>query len=128
MSAKSRYLSLPLLIATGLAGAACTAIGSESQDAPLRCAIDVSEQGGMVSLQGVVKASAAIEGTYRFSVESAGGSGNSRIKQGGGFSAAPGETVKLGRVMLSANGIYDASLELDTSAGSVECEEQAGRL
>lgn len=128
MFGKSRHLSLPLLIAVGLAGAACAATGTESQGAPLRCTIEVSEQGGMVSLQGVVETDEAIDGTYRFTVESTGGSGNSRINQGGGFSAAPGETVKLGRVMLGANGVYDASLELDTDAGAVECEEQTGRL
>lgn len=128
MFASHRYLSLPLLIVSGLAGAACTAIGSESQDAPVSCRIEVSEKGGMISLQGLVEADEAIDGTYRFAVESTGGSGNSRINQGGGFSAAPGETVTLGRVMLGANGVYEASLELDTGSGSVECEERAGRL
>jgi hypothetical protein len=128
MFAKHRYLSLPLLIVSGLVGAACTAIGSESQDAPLRCEIEVSEQGGMISLRGLVEADEATSGTYRFAVESAGGSGSSKINQGGGFSAAPGETVTLGRVMLGANGVYEVSLELDTESGSVECEERAGRL
>jgi hypothetical protein len=126
MFASHRYLALPLLVATGLAGAAYAATGS--QDAPLSCRIEVSEQGGMISLRGLVEADEAIDGIYRFAVESVGGSGNSRINQGGEFSAAAGETVALGRVMLGANGVYDASLELDTGSGSVECEERAGRL
>lgn len=126
MFASHGYLSLPLLVASGLIGAAYAATGS--QDAPLSCRIEVQEQGGLISLQGIVEAEAAIDGTYRFAVESAGGSGSSKINQGGGFSAAPGETVTLGRVTLGANGVYEASLALDTESGSVECEERAGRL
>jgi len=137
MFAKSKSLSSLLLLVAGLAGA--TYAAAESGDIPavvetgpqgssFRCEIEVREQGGMVSLSGVVEAEVAIAGSYRFRVESAGGSGNASISQGGGFSAGPGEAVTLGRVMLSANGVYDASLDLDTDAGSVDCEERAGRI
>ena len=118
----------PIALALALSGAAFAASDMESQDAPLRCEIEVTQTGGMISLVGLVEADHAIAGSYSFAVESSGGSGSSNIRQGGGFSVAPGETVTLGRVMLGANGVYDASLELATDSGAIECEERAGRL
>ncbi len=125
-----KYLSpmAPLFLALGLTGAAFAATGGEASDAPLRCEIKVGQTGGMISLEGSVETDTRIAGSYRFAVASAGGGGNSRISQGGAFTATPGEIVTLGRVMLGANGVYDASLELVTDAGTVACEERAGRL
>lgn len=126
----SRNLSrtAALLLVLGLTGAACAATGSPAPEAPTRCDIAVTAKGGMIALEGNVETDTPIVGSYRFAVKSAGGAGNTRISQGGGFTAAPGETVTLGRVMLGANGVYDASLELTTDAGTIACEETAGRI
>jgi len=121
---KAFSLLIPALAGLGIAGAALASAGSE--EGPVRCEIRSSISGGMVSLEGVVESDASISGSYRFTVESAGGSGNSMIRQGGGFSAGPGEAVALGRVMLGANGIYDAVLALDAGGVSLECEDRVG--
>lgn len=128
MSYNRKALSLlaPALVGLGIASAALASVGAGSADGPVRCEIKSSTAGGTVSLEGVVESDEAISGTYRFMVESAAGSGNSVIRQGGGFSAAPGEAVTLGRVMLGANGIYDASLELHANGTRVECEDRVG--
>ncbi len=87
----------PIAMALALTGAAFAATGMASQDTPLRCEIEVTQTGGMISLVGLVEADQAMAGSYSFAVESSGGSGSSNIRQGGGFSVAPGETVTLGR-------------------------------
>ncbi len=118
----------PLLLSIGLTGAAFAATGIAASETPLRCEIAVHETGGMIALEGNVESDTPASGIYRFAVESVAGAGNSRIRQGGEFAVAPGETVKLGNVMLGANGVYDASLSLETSAGTVSCEQRAGRI
>ena len=128
MSYNRKVLSLlaPALVGLGITGAALASAVSKSDDGPVRCEIGSSVAGGMVSLQGTVESAAAVSGTYRFMVQSAAGSGNTTIRQGGAFSAGPGETVALGKVMLGANGIYDAVLELDADGVSLECESRVG--
>lgn len=125
MNRKALALLVPALAGLGIAGAALASTG-QSSDGPLRCEISSSVSGGMVSLQGVVESDAAVSGTYRFQVESVAGAGSSTIRQGGAFSAGPGAPAMLGRVMLGANGIYDAVLMLDTSGVSLECEDRVG--
>lgn len=118
----------PLLLTLGLTGAAFTATGMAASETPLRCDIAVQKTGGMIALEGTVESAKSVSGVYRFAVESVSGGGNTRINQGGEFSVRPGETVTLGSVMLGANGVYDASLKLETSAGSVSCDQRAGRI
>lgn len=123
-STKTLSLLAPALVGLGITGAALASAGTS--DGPLRCEIRSGVAGGMVSLEGVVETDAAISGSYRFMVESAAGSGSSSIRQGGGFSAAPGEAVTLGRVMLGANGIYDAVLTLEAGGRALQCEDRVG--
>lgn len=125
-NSKALAILAPALVGLGLAGAAVASAGAQSGDGPVRCEIRSSVTGGMVSLQGVVESDVAVNGSYRFQVESAAGSGSSTIRQGGGFSAGPGTPAVLGQVMLGANGIYDAVLTLDAGGVSLECEDRVG--
>ncbi len=125
MNRKALALLVPALAGLGIGGGALASAG-QSDDGPVRCEITSSVSGGMVSLQGVVESDAAVSGTYRFQVESTAGSGSSTIRQGGAFSAGPGEPAMLGRVMLGANGIYDAVLALDADGASLKCESRVG--
>jgi hypothetical protein len=123
---KTLLLVAPALVGLGITGAAIASGDAGSADGPLRCEIQSSVSGGMVSLESVAESNAAVSGSYRFVVKSVSGSGNSSISQGGDFSASPGETVTLGRVMLGANGIYDAVLTLDAGGRAVKCVERVG--
>jgi hypothetical protein len=126
VNSKALSLLVPALAGLGLTGAALASAGPQPADGPLRCEIRTSTQGGMVSLQGIAESDAAVGGTYRFTVESVAGSGNSTIRQGGGFSVEAGSPAPLGKVMLSAGGIYDARLELSAGGESVACEQRVG--
>jgi hypothetical protein len=130
MSSKQIRLSLravPLLIGLGAAGLAMGAGTANSSDEPLRCEIQADSSNGMITLQGVIHSDVPLSGSYRFKVASAGGAGNTNMSQGGGFTAAPGETVMLGKVMLgNAGAIYDATLEVESDGMAVECEERVG--
>lgn len=108
-----------LFLGTGAATASTVAI-----DETPRCEIQITQQGNMMSLQGVYRAEAATTGSYGFQVASSGGGGNSRINQGGEFSAKAGEEVTLGTVMLGANARYDASLTVQAGGERLECAER----
>jgi hypothetical protein len=130
MSSKQIRLSLravPLLLGLGAAGLAMGAGAASSSDEPLSCEIQADSMNGMIVLQGVIHADVPITGSYRFNVASAGGAGNTNMSQGGAFTAAPGEAVMLGKVMLgNAGAIYDATLEIESDGMAVECEERVG--
>ena len=118
--------AVPLALGLGLAGIAISAGQAESTGGPVRCEILTDTQNGMVAMQGVIHTDAAISGSYRFRVASAGGGGNSNISQGGNFSAGPDDAVTLGQVMLGANAVYDASLEVTSNGATIKCAERTG--
>lgn len=105
-------------------GAGAATASMTPADEPVRCEIQITQQGGMVSLQGVYRADVATTGSYGFQVAGSGGGGNSRINQGGGFSAEAGEEVTLGTVMLGANARFDASLTVKAGGETLECAER----
>ena len=130
MSNHHKRLLLPaasVLLGLGAAGFAMGAGAASSTDGPLRCEIQANSMNGMISLQGVIHSDVPISGSYRFKVASTGGAGNTNMSQGGAFTAAPGEAVMLGKIMLgNAGAIYDATLEIETDRMAVECEERVG--
>lgn len=118
---------LPLLLGLGAAAIVAGAVQavSASTDPALTCEIRETAMGAMVALEPVVRSDGAVGGQYTFKVTSAGGAGNSNIRQGGGFSA-DGETT-LGRVMLGNTGrAYEARLALTAGGRTVECAERIG--
>lgn len=119
--------ALPLLLGLGAAGLAFGAGPALSTDEPISCEIQADSANGMIVLQGIVHADTAINGLYRLKVQSAGGSGNSNISQGGAFAAGPGQPAVLGKVMLGSHGaIYDASLEISANGVTIACDERVG--
>lgn len=130
MSMKNKRLSLramPALLGLGVAALAMGAGAASSSDEPLRCEIMTGSMNGAITLQGVIHADVPVSGSYRFKVASSGGAGNTNMSQGGHFTAAPGEEVMLGKIMLgNAGAIYDATLEIETDGMAVECEERVG--
>jgi hypothetical protein len=126
MSKKSfALLALPAALAVTGIGAVNAGQGSAG---PVRCEIQVSEHGSGVSLEGVVYAKSAVEGSYRLRVSKAGGSGSSDIDQSGDFSAGPGAAASLGNVTLGGDGSYVARLRVTVDGRSVECTERVGGM
>lgn len=130
MTYKSKSVALAAAaFAAALSGTALMAGSGQAHSDETRCEIVTETSGGMVTLQGVVHAEAPLSGSYMFRVESASGGGGSNIRQGGSFTAAPGQPAKLGRVMLGSQGsVFDATLDVDSSAGRFTCSERAGQI
>lgn len=129
MKKKTSIALMSAAFAAALSGVALTANSGQAHSNETRCEIVTETSGGMITLQGVVHADTPLSGSYTFRVESAGGGGGSNIRQGGSFSAAPGQPAKLGRVMLGGGGaVYDATLGVDTNVGRFTCHERAGQI
>ena len=131
MSYNSKLLTrvAPVLIGVAIAGAAYAASNGDNDQMPTRCEIKTTQQGSMISLDGVFVADSDMSGSYRFQITSIGGSGNTNIRQGGGFSAEAGDEVTLGRVMVGANGaLYDASFEVTLGGETFKCSERVGSI
>ncbi|WP_127520424.1 curli-like amyloid fiber formation chaperone CsgH [Mesorhizobium sp. Z1-4] len=127
MFAKSKFISrvAPAMIGVAIAGAAYAATSGEEK--ATGCEIRTTQQGSMISLDGVFVADAAVSGSYKLLITSVGGGGNTNIRQGGGFSAQAGEEVTLGRVMVGGYGAsYDASLEVEAGGETLKCSERIG--
>ncbi|GLQ52824.1 curli-like amyloid fiber formation chaperone CsgH [Devosia nitrariae] len=119
-------LALPVLAGLGGTALAIDAGVAQTQG-PLTCAIDVNPKNQMVEIEGVVLADTSISGSYSFEVKSRGPSGNSNIRQGGGFTAEAGKPATLGKVMLgSAGASYDVKLDIDANGESVTCDQRVG--
>src|SRR6476660_1495912 len=118
------HAAVPLFLCLGAAVAAAGAVAAESPAASLRCEIETRLTNGMIAIEGVVYADAAVAGSYLLRVVSAGSSGNSDIEQGGAFTAGPDRKVTLGQVILGARGSYKANLDLTVDGKSVTCSER----
>ena len=94
---------------------------------PVRCEIQATKSGGMVTLAGIVHADRSIAGSYSFRVASTGGGGGTDISQGGEFNARPGHAETLGQVMLGGRGtVYEASLDVSAGGKTYRCKERVG--
>ena len=124
---------LPALFAFGTAATAAglvggAAIGATSDTSgPVQCEIKEISSGRMITLQGVVHTQTTTDGSYTFRVTSAGGSGNTNIRQGGAFQAGPGSPALLGQVMLGKSGaVYNAELQVKAAGKTIKCAERVG--
>ena len=112
-----------LLAGVGLAaGCAATATtpttASTLSYAPLACTLDVEQNGRLVAFQGHVQANEPVSGTYSLTLSG----GGTNIRQGGPFSARPGETVTLGQANLSGTpDRYDAELSITVNGTTYNC-------
>ena len=123
-----RFTPKVLGLAMGLGVFGTIAAGAASVEAAsdsIRCEILVKSRSRGVSLEGIVHANVAIEGSYQLVITKSGGGGSSDINQGGEFSAAPGKATSLSTVMLSGNGgSYTAKLKVNWNGNSTECREK----
>jgi hypothetical protein len=110
-------------LASALAALAlgCTAIagqGGDTVDGPLACTVEMTSRGGMLTLEGVATSDTAMSGDYHLRVAR----GGTLMNQGGPFHLSPGETARLGRVMLNgpARGL-DVELTLDLAGRTHRC-------
>ena len=125
---KGRISALTATIALGLGVAAVAAgTGQATSNGPLSCSIEAVDAGGTIALASMVQTEVALSGSYRFRVASAAHSGSTSFQQGGGFSAAPGSPVTLGRITLGdAGAIYDATLEIAADGTTITCTKRIG--
>lgn len=119
---QSRFLPAALILAgAGVAAACSTSIAATSAaaTAPVTCEIAVDETGPGTTFRGLVEANESLSGSYSLSLAGRG----TNIRQGGAFSASAGETVTLGRSMLSgAASAYDAELTITVDGRSYRCD------
>ena len=124
---KRRIYAIAIGIGVGLTAIAAGAGSAASTNAPFNCAIEATSVGGTLALESTVQSDIALNGSYRFRVQSAARSGSTNLQQGGGFSAMPGSPVALGRIMLGdASAIYDATLEVAAGGTAVTCTKRIG--
>ena len=125
MSASTRILLAAATLAAVPASAAFFA-GGKAIAAPIACEIVASRSGAATTLQGIVHADHAVQGSYSLRVASFGGGGSSTVSQGGVFEAGPDGTATLGTVMIGAGAAYEATLTIDSQAGPAACSGSAG--
>lgn len=110
----------------------CTAISAETGDlnreaatlthaqaaAPIACMISIETSGNTLVLEPIVQATEAVTGIYQLRVEAPG----TRMNQGGPFSARAGQTLELGRMMMSGTAAsLDAELTLTIDGRNYSC-------
>jgi hypothetical protein len=124
---KWRVYTIAIGLGTGLTAIAAGAGSAASTNAPFNCTIEATSVGGTLALESTVQSDVALNGSYRFRVQSAAHSGSTSFQQGGGFAAMPGSPVALGRIMLGdASAIYDATLEIAADGTTVTCNKRIG--
>lgn len=121
-SPSNPLLALGVALSGAVLAIAGTAFASSSTLADASsCEILASANGGGLAIEATYHAQMTGQGSYQFSVQSAGGGSRTNINQGGGFVAQFGETLTLGRVNVGGASAYDVTLRIDTGGQPVEC-------
>lgn len=113
---------LPALAALAAAGALSGPEGAEARASGVTCEIRLTQSGGLTALTGIVHASEATSGTYRFLVSQSGAAGSSDITQAGDFSLAAGQSEVVAETTLGGRAGFSARLALSTGAGTTSCK------
>lgn len=109
--------------ATAVAAACAIPIAAENAaPLPLRCALERSQSGGSVLIEGRLEAVKPVFGSYDLAITRSGSAGSARIAQGGDFALAAGETALLGSATLNGpvSGI-EAKLTLTWEGRTYSC-------
>lgn len=110
-----------VLVAAPLAfGGTNPGVASAAPRDGLECAFETSKVAGGVKIEAVVETTKPAEGAYRLQLLKTSQGGTSAVTQGGAFSAAPGERVVLGTVMLDS-GTIEATLSVTSNRGNHNC-------
>ena len=112
-------LGISLAAIAGTAG-----LANSGGNSALQCGIAKSSQNGMLALEGTILSPTALNGEYRFAIQSSGNGGSSNISQGGGFTAAAGETTTLGKVMINAGSHYDVVFDVTADGKKLDCSQE----
>jgi len=121
INSRTTLFAMSGLVALAALGTAGYARSTEEAFAPIPCEVVATEFGSMTSLEAIYNAQGPASGTYRLSVRTVGGPGNSNINQGGGFSASEAGPVSLGRVTVGKAPGYDISLTVQVSGQTYDC-------
>ena len=123
----AKHMVLAALAASGIGVAALSAAQAGSDPASaVRCEIKARRTGSAVTLEGMVFAKRAVEGSYSLTVKKSGGAGQSDIKQSGAFNASPESPASAGTVTLDGEGSYSATLRIAAEGNTTECVQRAG--
>ena len=109
-----------LAVSTAMAVAAIGAADAQTDksEMPIRCVIDVQENGRMTQIQSIVESEVATTGTYAVSLRSNG----ANINQGGPFEVAAGEQIVLAETNMSGSPEdFDISLEIEWDGDNYTC-------
>ncbi|MCD7059452.1 curli-like amyloid fiber formation chaperone CsgH [Pelagibacterium xiamenense] len=125
MQALAAGAALTALVALGGAGYASSSASNASGSA--RCDIAATQSGSMIALEGLLHAEKALQGSYRFTVQSVGGGNSSTTSQGGGFVVEAQDTAVLGRVNVGgSSATYDVRLVIEIDGEVFECQSRVG--
>ncbi|SLN70258.1 curli-like amyloid fiber formation chaperone CsgH [Roseisalinus antarcticus] len=111
--------------ATAITTACAVPLGAATggaEDAPVSCALTVTEAGRMVSVEGVVQARKAVSGSYSFDLRTSGSGGSATIRQGGPLVLSAGESATLGQSQFSGRAAdVDGTLTLELEGQTLVC-------
>lgn len=111
----------------GLVGAGYANSSASTAEGLAQCDIAATKTGSTIALEGLVYAEENLQGTYRFTVKSAGGAGSTNIAQGGGFVVNAQDSAVLGQMNLGGSGVtYDAWLEIEIDGTVFDCRSRIG--
>lgn len=118
---RATLVAMSGLFALAALGTAGYAHSTDMAIAPVPCEVIATEQGNMTTLEAIFNAEGPASGSYRFSVRTVGGAGNTNINQGGGFSTPEAGPVSLGRVTVGKAPGYDIDLTVETGGRTYDC-------
>lgn len=117
-------MNIPTIaLGLGLAAIAASAGLANASSSDLQCGVAKSSQNGMLALEGTILSPTALNGEYRFAIQSSGNGGSSNISQGGAFTAAAGQSTTLGKVMINANSNYNIDFNITADGKKVDCSQ-----
>jgi hypothetical protein len=117
---------LPGTLGLGVIGITTVTV-KQHGNGPVRCEINVDDQGSSVALNSIIRADTATQGEYHFRVNKSGGGGSANIDQRGAFKAGPENPARLGSVTFGTNGgTYVAKLTVTADGQTIECSEKVG--
>jgi hypothetical protein len=122
-----KALVLVSVVSAGVSARSATMdVLAQASSGPLRCEIRKNEAEGSVELTGVIIASGALSGHFRFTVTRSGPSGSSNINQANTFDLVADREHQVGSVRINHDSASHAVVELVAGAGdAIECRARA---
>lgn len=122
-SRRSSALALGLVVAALAASA-----GLANSTGATQCGITTSAERGMLALEGTILSPVALDGEYRFAIQSSSNGGSSNISQGGYFTAKANEATPLGKVLINAGATYSVVFDVSAGGHKIDCNQDVASL